>query len=107
MAPAGASFATRVALVPPFHAVIVPSSLEKMKNAGPLAPSAKSDVSLATIPVGEAKLALLPGGSGILTTKSSCPSASLTVEKPELLSEIQNGAPGKKAIPQGFLRSGS
>src|SRR6266849_1669773 len=79
---------------PPVHAEIVPSSLSKIKSAG-------SPLGGATIPVGVAGFEL-PFGEATVKEPFSAPFWSYSVVKPLLLSEIQKGLPGIKAIPQGF-----
>jgi hypothetical protein len=103
-----------------FHASMVPSSVAKMKRAGPELPIAKPGVlvrivTFATWPVGAPLLPSLVGsvGSGISTTRgvfggNGEPVPSYRVVTPALLSETKNGeSPGMKEMPHGLTRLAS
>src|SRR5713101_3688906 len=94
---------------PRFQAEIVPSSVAKMKIAGlPSFFRLKANEVLATMPVGAD--VPVPEGVGIITAKAGfapknpVPSPLYRADMPEPLSFIQNGPPGKKAIPHEFSR---
>src|ERR1051325_4330612 len=103
----------RIAAVPltlGFQPEMVPSSVAKMKTAGPELPpeeTTKSGVPLKTMPVGAA-VSLDPCGGGMVTVSASfCAFVLYSVDTPVPLSAIQKGLVGLKAMPQGFLRLGS
>src|SRR3982074_1146658 len=91
---------------PPVHPEIVPSSVSKMKSAGWPLTLKVTPFDGATIPVGVAGFEL-PVGRATLKEPLKAPFWSYRVVKPLLLSEIQKGLPGIKAIPQGFTSLGS
>ena len=86
---------------PPVHAEIVPSSVSNMKIPGWPFTLKVTPLGGATIPVGVAGFEL-PFGGATVNEPFSAPFWSYSVVKPLLLSEIQKGLPGTKAIPQGF-----
>jgi len=98
---------TKVTELPPVQAESVPSSVSKMKSADAPFTLKVAPLGGAKIPVGDAALEL-PFGGGIVKKPLGAPLWSYNVVNPLLLSEIQKGLPGIKAIPQGFtsLESG-
>src|SRR5262249_26295136 len=97
----------------PFHAEIVPSSVEKMKAAAPAkgAFSLNAPVTLATIPEGFDGPP--PPGNGTMAANAvgpgpgNVPSPAYNAEIPVPLSLIQKAPPGTFALPQGFTSVGS
>src|SRR5919198_1285611 len=96
-----------------FQPLMVPSSVEKIKNAGPDLPFlvTKKDLPspLKTSPVGatDGGLGHAPPGTGIVTTSDrAVPSPRCIVETPAPLSAIQIGDVALKAMPHGFTRFG-
>src|SRR5436190_1201004 len=90
-----------------FHPEIEPSSLTKMKMAGPETPfflTWKDCVLLTTVPVGLAP-SLFPAEVGISTTNGTAvPSWLYSVETPVPLSLTQIVPVDPTAIPQGLTR---
>ena len=86
---------------PPVHAEIVPSSVSNMKIPGWPFTLKPAPLGGATIPVGVAGFEL-PFGGATVNEPFKAPFWSYSVVKPLLLSEIQKGLPGIKAMPQGF-----
>src|ERR1700687_3183510 len=91
---------------PPVHAEIFPSSVSNMKIPGWPFTLKATPLGGATIPVGVAGFEL-PFGGATVNDPFNAPFWSYSVVNPLLLSEIQNGLPGTKAIPQGFNSLGS
>src|SRR5215467_10410233 len=93
-----------------FQPEIVPSSVAKMKTAGPDLPPSETtnpDEPLNAMPVGVA-VSVEPSGGGMVTVSGSLAALPLyTVETPAPLSDIQKGPVGLNAIPHAFLRFGS
>src|ERR1700727_295564 len=92
-----------------FHPLMVPSTVSKMKAAGPELPffeTTKSEVGFATIPVGELVVwGTEPGGGGRVTTRERVlPFGPYKVANPLLSLAIQNGPWGANAIPQALDR---
>ena len=89
---------------------IVPSSLEKITDAGALLPSwlmTKSLVVLKTLPLG-AEGGVTPGGVGMVTgVPMICPVALYSVDTPAWLSATRNWPSVFCETPQGFWRFGS
>src|SRR3954453_1819121 len=104
-----------VAVVPPFHPAIVPSSMSKMKRAGLLFVGSRKSVVLPlktcpvgveTVPVGE------PAGGGMVTTiETFCGLAGsevlYRVALPVPLSDTHQGLVALCDTPHAFCRSGS
>src|SRR6516225_11066143 len=87
---------SKVALVPPDHAEMVPSSVEKMKCEPP-----KPEVPLKTWPVGADDVP--PAGGGIETTNPCLtPKVLERVASPTPLSLTQNGLLPENATPHGL-----
>src|SRR3979411_1530076 len=86
--------------------MIVPSSVATMNEAGLPAATLNEDVPLNTTPVPAPPV--LPPGAGSATVRAIVPPLPLySVDKPDLLSEIQNGLVGDATMPHGFTKPGS
>src|SRR3954466_15918275 len=95
-----------VAFTVGFHPEIEPSSLLNRNSAGPdFVPwvMVKSVVLLNTVPVG-VPIVAPPTGGMVTTIACTTPVELYTVERPVLLSEVQNGPVPLKLIPHGFTR---
>ena len=102
----GERSATTTALVPPFHAEMMPSSPAKMNRALVDAGITKSLVALKTIPVG-APPVLLPVVGMFTTSDCFTPAASYSVDVPVWLFATHRMPVGPKASPQGLTRFAS
>src|SRR6516225_9358947 len=90
----------------PFPAVMAPSSESKMKRPGLPSTATPVPAMFATMPVG-VDFPVLAAAAGTVNDPTFMPLALYNVVMPELLSAIQNGLVGKKAIPHGLTRFGS
>src|SRR6476659_9360913 len=87
---------------------MVPSSVAKMNTAGFPGVSGKSVVPLKTCPVGVPVGLEFGSPEGMVTTRDfGLPVPSYRVDLPAPLSEIHQGVPDPRDIPQGLTRFGS
>src|SRR6516225_10526821 len=85
---------------------MAPSSESRMKRPGFPFTAKPAPVVFATMPVG-VDCPVFAAECGIANDPAFMPVALYKVVKPELLSAIQNGLFGKKAMPHGLTRFGS
>src|SRR5258708_11928251 len=89
-----------------FHPTMVPSSVEKMNDAGMPGAALKDEVPLNIAPVG-APPVLAVGVAMATINALATPLPLYSVDKPVLLSDTQNGLVGEATNPHGFTRPGS